>query len=84
MTCIAGLRRRVADAAGDDDRAVARRRCRSPALPRYCDEAADQPNGRRRAERGQVVLIDLVAQAGVADLVQADELVEAVACCRPA
>ena len=42
-------------------------------------EAADQANGRRRAERRQIVVIDLVAQAGVTNLVQAHELVEAVA-----
>ena len=39
---------------------------------------ADQANGSRGAERGQVVLIHLVAQPGVAELVQAGELVQAV------
>ena len=47
-------------------------------------EAADEPDGRRGAERGEVVLIDAVAQAGVADLVQAEELVQAERAARPA
>ena len=78
-----GLRRRVADAASDDDRSVPIAAAEA-GTSEVLREAADQANGRRRAERRQVVVIDLVAQAGVADLVQAQELVEAVACGRPA
>ncbi len=36
------------------------------------------PTARSRPERGPVVVIHLVAQAGIADLVQAHELVETV------
>ena len=39
-------------------------------------QAGDQAHGRGRAERRQVVLIHLVAQARVADLVEAQELIE--------
>ena len=41
-------------------------------------QAADQSNRGRGSERGQVVLVDLVAEAGVADLIESEELVEAV------
>ena len=41
-------------------------------------QSADQADRGRRSERGQVVLVHLVAQAGVADLIESEELVEAV------
>ena len=41
-------------------------------------QSADQPDRRRGSERGQVVLVHLVAEAGVADLIESEELVEAV------
>ena len=76
MTCIAGLRGGIGGAARDDDGAVAR--CReNPARADELSEPADQADGRGGAERGQVVLVDLVAQPGVANLIQARELVQA-------
>ena len=39
-------------------------------------QAAHKADRRRRAERGQVVVIHLVTKPGVAELVQSDELVE--------
>ena len=72
-----GLRRGVADVAGDDDRSIAA----APTEPGGAEalrEAGDEADGGRRAERGLVVLVHLVAQAGVADVVQPQELIEAV------
>src|SRR5581483_649150 len=72
-----GLRCRVAHAARNDNRSVPVAAAESGASE-VLREAADQANGRSRAERGQIVLIDLVAQSGIANLVQPEELVEAV------
>ena len=52
MTCSARLRRRVADAAGDDDRAVAVAAAEARAAEEL-RQAADQPDRRRGAERRQ-------------------------------
>ena len=49
-----------------------------PGAAEQLRQATDQANGRRGAERGQVVVVDLVAKPGVADLVQPAELVQAV------
>src|SRR4051812_4230394 len=73
-----GLRCGVADAARDDNRSIPVAASESGASE-VLREAADQANGRGRAERGQIVLIDLVAQSGIANLVESQELVEAVA-----
>ena len=64
-----GLRRRVANAASDEDRSVPIATA-DAGTSEVLREAADQANGRRRAERRQIVVIDLVAQAGVTNLVQ--------------
>src|SRR5256885_17108776 len=72
----ARLRRRVGRVTGHDDRAVATATAeasRADELP----ESADETDGGGRAERGPVVLIDLIAEARVADLVQSGMLVEA-------
>ena len=50
----------------------------NPAVPRNCAKPRDETDRRGRAERGPVVLVHLVAQAGVADVVQAHELIEAI------
>ena len=49
-----------------------------PSTSQVLRQPADQANRGRGSERGQVVLVDLVAQAGVADLIESEELVEAV------
>ena len=41
-------------------------------------QSADQSNRGCRSERGQVVVVHLVAEAGVADLIESEELIEAV------
>ena len=46
-----------------------------PALPEELAQPGDQTHRGGRAERGQVVLIHLIAESGVADLVEADELI---------
>ena len=47
-----------------------------PARAEQLRQAADEADGAGGAERGPVVVVHLVAQPGVADLVQAAELVE--------
>src|SRR5512134_2778781 len=73
-----GLRSGVANASRDHDRSVsiaAAESCTAQVLR----ETADQTNGRCRAERREKVMVHLVAQSGIADLVEAHELIEAVA-----
>src|SRR5262245_41881373 len=68
----------VAHAAGDDNRPVSIATAES-GTAQVLREAADQANSRSRAECRQKVMVDLVAQSGIADLVEAHELIEAVA-----
>ena len=49
-----------------------------PALPKVLGQSADQSNRSRGSKRGQVVMVHLVAEAGVANLIESEELVEAV------
>ena len=51
---------------------------REPCCANPLGQAADQTHGAGRTERRQEVLIHLVSKSGVADLVQAEELVEAM------
>ena len=68
--------RRGVRAAGDDDRPVTRSiRKASSANP--LRQAADKTHRSGSSERGPVVVVDLVAQARVADLIEAQELIEA-------
>ena len=83
ITCARRLRGRIADAAGDDDRAIA------VAVPEArsaegLGQAADQTDRRRGAERRQVVLVHLVAQAGIADLIECRGTDRGGTCGRPA
>ena len=75
MTWARRLAGGVADAAGDDDGAVRIRAAEAGGADELA-EPRDQPHGRRRAKRGQVVLVHAIAQARVADLVEPHELVE--------
>jgi hypothetical protein len=72
-----GLRRGIRGTAGNDNGAVtvaAGKARRAEPL----GETADEPDGAGRAERRPEVVIHLVAKAGVADLVQPEDLVEAL------
>ena len=77
ITWIVSLRRRIADTARDDDGSVAIAAIQS-STSQVLGQAADQSDRRRGSERGQVVMVHLVAEAGVADLIESEELVEAV------
>ena len=69
--CSAGTDLRAEPVEERAERADAERRVAQPLR-----EAAHEPDGGRRAERGQKVMVDTIPEAGVADLVQALELVE--------
>ena len=77
------LRRRIAHAAGDDHRAVAVAASR-PAVPTNCASPLIRPTAAAAPNVDQVVVVHPVPQAGVADLVQAHELVERDTCGRRA
>ena len=71
----AGLRRPLGRAAGDDHRPVAGATCdTSRADPlRQARDKTDRGGG---AKRGPIMLIHLVAKSRIADLIQAEELIE--------
>ena len=71
------MRRRVADSAGDDDCSIAIAPVQSGAS-QVLGKPTDEAHGSSRSERGQVVLVHLVAETGVSDLVESQELVETV------
>jgi len=71
------LRSRIADTARDDDGSVSIAATQT-STSQVLGQAADQSNRRRGPKRGQVVMVHLVAEAGVADLIESEELVEAV------
>src|SRR5262245_13385603 len=73
-----GLRGRIAHAASDDNRSVPIAATEASAA-QVLRKAADQSNGCCRAKRRQKVVVDLVPQSGIADLVEAHELIEAIA-----
>ena len=63
-------------ATGDDDRPIARAtRIARAANP--LRQAADEPDRGGRSERRPVVMVDLVAQARIADLIESKKLIEA-------
>src|SRR4051812_2668015 len=70
------LRRRVADSAGDHDRSIAIAPVQSSAS-QVLGKPTDESDRSRRSERGQVVLVDLVAETGIADLIESQELIQA-------
>ena len=73
-----GLRRRIADAASDDHRSVVAVAASQACTADVLRQATDEPNGCGCPERRQVVVIDPILQAGIADLIEADELVEPI------
>ena len=72
----AGLRCSVGTA-GDDDRSVARA-ARIPGAADPLCQTADETDGSCRTERGPVVVVHLVLETGITDLIEADELIEAL------
>ena len=48
-----------------------------PARANPLRQAADEPDRGGRSERGPVVMVDLVAQARIADLIESQKLIEA-------
>src|SRR6185295_2489428 len=71
------LRRCVADPTSDDDCSIAITAAQARASE-ILGEPADKADRCRRSERGQVMLVDLVAETGIADLVESQELIEPV------
>ena len=71
------LRRRIADSASDHDRSISIAAAKARAS-QVLREPADEANSSCRSKRREVVLIYLVPKTGVADLVESQELIEAV------
>jgi hypothetical protein len=72
------LRSGIANPTSNDDRAIGTVALSEPGASDELRQAANEPNGSCSTERCEIVLSDAILQAGVADLIQSNELVEAI------